>query len=185
MHSNITRLFSREQLIYLGTFGTLVLVTIGCLSLLKVTLNKHSNFSEPKWKTATFLPDSLKKKFKSDELDNSRNWGTFFQEVVATKVEVNGHSLFIIDTSINKSDQNPLCGIKGCLITAYINNDGKWLQVLNGYFQPFSLTDKPNLELQNVFSSMPCVNITEIENTKTYCYDNQEKKYFRKHSAAS
>jgi len=178
MLSNITKLFTRKQLIFLGTFTTLILATIGCLSILKITLNKNSNFSEPKWKTATFLPNSLKTKFTLDFLDNSRSWDTFFQEVAATKVEANGHSLFVINTSIHKFNQNPLCGVKGCLITAYLNSDGKWLQVFNGYFQPFSLTDKANLELQNNFSNLPCISITEIENTKTYCYDNQGKKYF-------
>ncbi len=187
MHLTIHKLFTRKQLIFICTFTSLIVATIGCLSFLKVTLNKNSNFSEPKWKTATFLPDSLKKKFKSDVLDNSRNWDTFFQEVVATKVEVNGHSLFIVDTSINQSSQNPLCGVKGCLISGFLNDKGDWKKVFSGYFLPFVEPGKPHLELQNSFDDLPCIKISQyfvvnnhLQKTDFYCFDNQEQLYFRR-----
>ena len=141
-------------------------------------MNKRG-FSVPEWQVAgEIIPKSLQKKYANDFLDNSQSWDSFYYQAKAVEIRTNQTPLYIINNSTSNYLNSPLCGIKGCLITAYINNNGKWLQVLNGYFQPFSLTDKPNLELQNNFSNLPCINITEIENTKTYCYDNQEKKYF-------
>ncbi len=142
-----------------------------------VFMNKSASPIE--WKKASqVLPQSLQERYTRDFLDSSRDWSKYYQEIRALQVTNSNIPIYVINNSIGQFWNSPLCGYKGCLIVAYINNDGDWKEVFNSYFQPFTLENKPSLEFYNSFSNTPCLNITEFEATETYCFDNNQKRYF-------
>ncbi|NES64166.1 MAG: hypothetical protein F6K24_02315 [Okeania sp. SIO2D1] len=156
-----------------------VLAVFTIVTVMSLLTNK-SGFSAPDWQDAhQVLPSSLKKQYALDYLDDSRIWHKFYHKIAAVEITTGYLPLYIINNSRSEALNSPLCGYQGCLATAYIrSNEGNWRRVFQGYFQPFTTLDTSHIQLQNAFSSMPCIKITEFADIKTYCFDKQEQQYF-------
>ncbi|MDZ4877756.1 MAG: hypothetical protein CLLPBCKN_007191 [Chroococcidiopsis cubana SAG 39.79] len=130
----------------------------------------------PKWEqlqsTNSALLEQVERDYTHDIApDTPMNVG---QMQVSKISKSNSQVLYLVNTRL-PGDNNPSCGVSGCLFYGYVTQNDRFVQVLNGYLNDFQVENAlPTIQASQIKNHLPCLHLTSAkQQSKELCYNGK------------
>ncbi len=175
------RWLTRKRLIRLLILKIIILFCIAVL--VAMSASKSQERSQKGWQPAqSIVPPELLAQIAHDQLEAETTVAPGQMKAWKIKSPAQTQELYLIDARTNHSkspQQNPLCGMAGCLFLAYRSTAEHGFQpVLSAYLNPLLPANIPLIQpTSKMQSGLPCLAIQQLEAAKvrtyTLCFNGQ------------
>ena len=139
---------------------------LGGLSVAVVVVYaKTSSTAQTSWQLAgEIAPPELLKQIGEDHLSSPEPVNLSHMRVLKVHKPRQSGPLYLVDTRLAESDQQPLCGQAGCAFLGYIPGQASYQTVFNTYLDPHLPPDTDLLSVTDTLQSgLPTLTLHQLE----------------------